>query len=58
MLEVIIAEYRSMSFWPKGEKCHISATYGPFVMPVEPKYTCMVLYDGTKSIYRVFSNLE
>ena len=24
-------------------------------MPVEPQYMCLVLYDGTKSISRVFS---
>ena len=41
-----------------GEKYQISAAYGPFVMQVEPKCMCLVLYDGTKSISRVFSNLE
>ena len=24
-------------------------------MPVEPQYMCLVLYDGTKSISRIFS---
>ena len=32
--------------------------YGPLSMSVEPKFGCIVLYGGTKSIPRVFGKLE